>query len=78
MILSSFSSKNYIHVKDSLFYSECSITLTFLFIAIMSAFIILYGRLIDVNLSENNTKKRKSDYSFDLHSKQKTNLKKNF
>lgn len=49
MILSIFLSKNYIHVKDSLFYSEYSIILTFLFIAIiLSVIIVLFSYILAV------------------------------
>ena len=49
MILSIFLSKNYIHIKDSLFYSEYSIILTFLFIAIiLSVIIVLFSYILAV------------------------------
>ena len=49
MILSIFLSKNYIHIKDSLFYSEYSVILTFLFIAIiLSVIIVLFSYILAV------------------------------
>ena len=51
MTISIFLSKNYIHIKDSLFYSEYSIILTFLFIAIMLS-VTIANKLFMEKLSE--------------------------
>jgi NADH-quinone oxidoreductase subunit A len=53
MTLFTFLPKNYIHFKDSLFYNEYSIILTFLFIAIvLSVLIVLFSYILAVQKPE--------------------------
>lgn len=53
MISSIFFSKNYYHSQDSLFYSEFSVILIFLFVAIvLSIVIVLFSYLLAVQKPE--------------------------